>query len=692
MAIVTDQTITIHGVQVGISKPIQTLIANGDFTYDELAKFAYVGRYDFVNDKAGVFEPDTYGYIAGSAGAIAATGKYPICNDPTAPNWDTIDYVYLGKGERAYDNYGKMVLVYNMTSSDKEINKNFNDSNTACIVTEFNPRLIKMIVNISSYSKTATVGDVGSYTTYDPEASRNFVWMDDDSSAPFASLCIQHFDDAVYFSFPLYNNVFTTWQNISGNRDSMYVSLDYLFDDYMQSGDKLLSVWCDGGIDDFLTGANYSNSFVGIHDMSDDRGTKVVGVEYTSYPSYSGFGYTRASDLDTVLKQCAACGCYFEYNSTVYKPITTDGIVTDYTADLSRNGQWDLINNVSGNIIPDSPSGGGGDDDDEDDMESQALGASGSSGGFTKFFVMSPSDLSSFLTDFYSRADAGETLSGNLVCSYILGVSNSLWGSTENIPITIHNSAQGTPFISTNNYKHVKATNNYLTIGNFDVPRKTGTFYDFAPYTTYELFIPCCGWITLPDTVAGRKIYVSLQIDIATCGAKGIVKFDDGSTCAICSGVLGSSIPMAIIESGLLRGANVQASSSALGGALMAGSGFGSGNAGFGLSGVSQIMNGFIQSSIAGNTNYTNQKGSSGDITQFAMGHNCYIKITYPPLDKVVNENIFGHTIGYLCEEVGYLNAFHGFTVVSNPHIKIKATSTEKEEIKQLLEQGVILP
>lgn len=689
MAIVTDQTITIHGVSVGISKPIQTLIANGDFTYAELSKFAIVGRYDFVNDKAGVFEPDTYSYMAGTSAVISELEKYPVLNSPTAPGWDSVLYEYFGSGNRSYDNYGKMVLVYNMVSSDNTIGVNFNDGNTACIVTEFNPRLIKMMGSIYTGNVVADVGDTGSYTIYDPEASTNFVWYDDDTSAPFRCLCIQNFGDAVYFDFPLYNNIFNTKQNISGNRDSTYVSLDYIFDDYASSGNKLLSVWCDGGIDDFLVGANYGTSFVGVHDMSDDRGDKILVVRYVPYGAENS---VKASSLDTALKQLAGCGFYFEANGTVYKPITTDGIVTGYTADLSKNGQWDLINDVTGNTVPDTPPSPIPPTPSGDDMDSQELGATGSSGGFTKFFVMTPQDLSDFLTDFYSRAEPGETLSGNLVCSYILGVASSNWGSTESKPITIHNSAQGTPFVSAANYSLVNATNNYLTIGTYDVPRKTGTFYDFSPYSTYELFIPCCGWITLPDSVAGRTIRVSLQIDIATCSAKGIVKFDNGGTCAVCSGVLGSSIPMQVIESGLLRGANVQAGSNALGGALMSGAGFGSGNAGLGLGGISQVVSSFAQSAIAGNTNYTNQKGSSGDITQFAMGHNCYLKITYPPIDEVVNDSMFGHTVGYLCEEVGILSSFHGFTVCSNPHVHINATSTEKEEIKTLLEQGVILP
>ena len=148
MAITTDRQITVHGVTFGVSKPIQTLIANGDFTFDELSKFAIVGRHDFVNNVAGVFEPDTYSYMAGTSAAISELEKYPVLNSPTAPSWDSVLYTYFGSGNRSYDNYGKMVLVYNMVSSANTIGRNFNDNNEACIVTEFNPRLIKMLCTI----------------------------------------------------------------------------------------------------------------------------------------------------------------------------------------------------------------------------------------------------------------------------------------------------------------------------------------------------------------------------------------------------------------------------------------------------------------------------------------------------------------------------------------------------------------
>ena len=744
MAIVTDQTITIHGVSVGISKPIQTLIANGDFTFDELSKFAIVGRHDFVNDKAGVFAPDTYSYMAGSAGAIAATGKYPICNDPTAPNWNDIDYVYLGKGEREYDNYGKMVLVYNMASSVSNINKDFNDSNTACIVTEFNPRLIKMIVNISEYSKTATVGDVGSYTTYDPEASRNFVWMDDDTSAPFASLCIQHFDDAIYFSFPLYNNVFTTCQNISGNRDSMYVSLDYIFDDYMQTGDKLLSVWCDGGIDDFLTGANYANSFVGIHDMSDDRGTKVVGVEYTAYPSYSGFGYTRASDLDTVLKQCAACGCYFEYNNTVYKPITTDGIVTDYTADLSKNGEWDLINDVTGNTIPDTPGGGGGGGDDDPSDDQASGGIYGGAQGMCNLYYMTAGEIKDLQNWFRGTVfSPGIQIPGNFDPSdQLIGLMAfpiELGGSVDNTTITFR-TADNQSVDTGVSCQKAYGDDLKFDMGTIDIPARMAQrgvpFLDYS--CQIEVYIPFCDVVQLDvQQVIGTTLTCEMWINPATGDVSAMLSSGTHPV-AYTSGNCAQQLPISVSSYGAIAGAklaagnkttqtifstaqniikditNAGAIASAIGsrsainsqgmvdfqqatkiqsnlgiagaaGVKAAGTGI---NTALAL--TAQSFDNKYALQVAKNSAPTHVSGSFGACTSWHFPNYCYVKITRPHFKKPDN---YGHTEAVPVIATKQLSSLSGLTTCVNPDVSGIGTATmqELETIKSYLMSGVIL-
>ena len=686
MPIVTDQTITIHGVEVGISKPIQTLIANGDFTYDELSKYAIVGRHDFVNNVAGVFEPDNYYQQAGTSAAISELDKYPVLNSPTAPGWDSVLYTYFGSGNRSYDNYGKMVLVYNMVNSANTINKNFNDNNEACIVTEFNPRLIKMLGNIYTGTVNADVGDTGSYTIYEPEGSRSFVWMDDDTSAPFASLCIQHFDDAVYFDFPLYNSVFNAEQTISGNRDSTYVNLLHIFDDYMSTGNKLLSVWCDGGIDDFIVGANYGRSFNGIHVMTDDRGEKVLGVRYVPYGATI---YTRASSLDTALKQLAGCGFYFDYDGTTYKPIAEGGIVTGYTSDLDKNGEWDLINDVKGNTVPDTPGGGGG-SDDPFDVDPETYGWSGGEvSGMVKYYLLTSGQMGDLQSAIASNANWTIDYLNCVVSCFVVPNAGIFFDAP--IPTTVKFKLDdATKWDTGVACSRIQGTIN-KSGGTIAIPRLTNTFYDFEPYSDYSVYIPFCGRVPIKGNVClGREIKVTYYPDVPTCSLTAVVSCG-GATIAIAKGSFGTMTPVtsngsdrktaAVIGdvTPILTGIGTGIAGVALGNPLLVGAG-----AAQALGGIMGGVKDSVQS-------YAYSVGSTGDSSFFGAGNRCYYYANYPLIDEVVNNSMYGHSVGYLCNTVGKLSEFKGFTVCANPHVTFSATAEERDEIERLLSIGVIL-
>lgn len=701
MGIVTDRTITIHGVSVGISKPIQTLIANGDFTYAELSKFAIVGRHDFVNNKAGVYEPDTYSYIAGTSAAISELEKYPVLNSPTAPGWDSVLYTYFGPGKRSYDNYGKMVLVYNMVSSVNIIERDFNDGNEACIVTDINPRLLKMLCSIYTGTVNATVGDTGTYTIYEPETSRNFAWMDDDTSAPFASLCIQNFDDAYYFDFPLYNNMLIASQSISGNRDSTYVTLANITDDYMQTGNKLLSVWCDGGIDDFLVGANYGAEFVGAHDMSDDRGDKIV---YTHYIPYGANIYTRATSLDTALKQCASCGFYFEYNSTTYKPITSGGIVTGYTAELDKNSEWDLINNVTGNTIPDTPGGGGGDVDDEDNKDPISTTGAPFSSGLCHYYALT---AGSVLLDHISEAlgtwdieNTHKDLYKNLVSCKLIKPPAAI-PTTGSAPFTIYgvkpqyNGADITLPVVTGNPD--------ATFGPYTIDRKFGDFRDYAPYTRVSIYLPYCGWCDLPSHVVGRQVSVHYYTDIIAATCKAVV-FCSNNIIAEAAGVIGLDIPFVADNVGAKMQAVTAGMISALGGGIQLGAGIGtmvstkSGNgAKAALSGASQYLSGYSQMAMAFNENTTEISGKNGDGCCLAGATNIIIKIVRPKKGAYTTAPYtppgYGHGIGFVSQKQVKVSSVSGLLIADNVDTRgiSGATDAERAEIKRVLETGLIV-
>lgn len=117
--------------------------------------------------------------------------------------------------------------------------------------------------------------------------------------------------------------------------------------------------------------------------------------------------------------------------------------------------------------------------------------------------------------------------------------------------------------------------------------------------------------------------------------------------------------------------------------------GLATGNAMATVYGGSSFFSDGFNMALAANQNRTSVIGQNQDRTGFSDGTIIRIKSVY---QDVKIDPLFGHTIGYLCHESGTLNSFHGFTVCENPHVHISATSAEKEEIKRLLEEGVILP
>ena len=684
MAITTDRHINIHGVSVGVSKPIQTLIANGDFTYAELSKFAIVGRHDFVNNKAGVFEPDSYNHQAGTSAAISELEKYPVLNSPTAPGWGSVLYTYFGEGNRHYDNYGKMVLVYNMVASNNTIARDFTDNNEACIVTEFNPRLIKMLGKIYTGNVVADVGDTGNYTIYDPEGSRSFAWMDDDTAAPFASLCIQNFDDAYYFDFPLYNNIFSVQQNISGNRDSTYVSLQHIFDDYMQTGNKILSVWCSGGIDDFLVGANYGNSYVGVHNMSDERGDKILNVRYVPYGAECT---VKASSLDTALKQLAGCGFYFEVDGTVYKPITEGGVVTGYTADLTKNSEWDLINDVTGNTIPDTPSGGGGgaNGDELTDMLSrgQFYGS-----GLTKYYVDPPAaKLQKALGD-WDNIETGKDVLQNLLSYKILVFPSTTFsnGMTENFVIA------GTELKDENGNtitaKKLTSTG-AVNLPSIKITPTFNDFRDFAPYTKIQMFVPLCGWFDLPPWCMGRTISGEMYINPYSGTVRCLVRAD-GNVVAELGGNAAIDLPFNATAVGMKSAAvlsNLIQTAGAVGRAVMLPT----------VNTLAGAGSAALGSICAMNANYTESKGTMGDGSNVYGLYHVFIKITRPAtVDNAGNSLVtiptqYCHDYGRPCNKQLTLTAGDGYTQIMDANITGAMTDREKQMIIDGFRHGLIL-
>lgn len=401
---------------------------------------------------------------------------------------------------------------------------------------------------------------------------------------------------------------------------------------------------------------------------------------------------------DSVLDFWKGIGIKF-LGDKVYKPIIVDGYVTGYTDDLTVESDLDNYVGDTNHTVPGSrptptpptPSG-----DDYTDMD---LGISNITlGGLTKYAILNKSELVALISDYNSNASmAGSNFSNHIICLYRLGFPASSIATTSTGNIVMVRSAGDVDFTSqANTYNLVTKQTVFIDAGGINVPRMTNTFYDFSPYTSYELYIPGCGWIPLPDNVAGRSIHVYIVFDLPTCSAKGIVRIAGGvyggTTIATVNGVIGASCPFTIGENGQQRAAVMSANAQVASGIATGIVGGALANPYMAVAGGSNLLGGLFNAYTAGNTNYVSTKGGAADFSMFGDGGRAVLKINSPVIDSVVNNSDFGHTVGYMCNEIGQLNSFHGFTVCANPHIHISATSTEKEEIKRLLEEGVILP
>lgn len=334
----------------------------------------------------------------------------------------------------------------------------------------------------------------------------------------------------------------------------------------------------------------------------------------------------------------------------------------------------------------------------DDDYIDMGLGVETDGMAMYNMAVVTRDELIQLITDFEANADTGLSFIPHVLGLYKLGFESSQLLTTASDKIRLHKEPSKTAFNSVDNYNIVQNQEVLIDCGSITVDREellTNTFLDFSPYTTYEMFIPGCGWITLPDTIVGRTISVSIVFDLTTCSCKGVVRSEgallggSGTTLATVNGIIGSSVPLSINETGLQRAAIMNGSTQAamaLGTTFM---GVGIGNPYMGASGVAMAASALASNHIAGNSTYTSTKGGATDYSVFGDGWKAVLKITRPVLEIPDN---YGHSVGFVVNRYAQLSEFSGFTVCVNPHVHISATSDEKEEIKRLLESGVILP
>lgn len=415
-----------------------------------------------------------------------------------------------------------------------------------------------------------------------------------------------------------------------------------------------------------------------------------IGAMYQWYYYSQTGGRINPVTEQAYLKLASWYGGMFYHNGKYYKPIIEDGYVTGYTDDMTYPSDIDNWTDTTKHDVPPSPPGPGP-GPAGDDIDQNSFGGGSKLGGVDNLWLLTAQQLADLHTAMNNNNDPNFEPLNSIIS--VLGLAISpLYIFGDDIStltnITIKK-ADGTSWSSgVNGHICSSQVSSFGLTGNISIQRKYNNFLDYPPYASHEIFLPLCGWIPLPSCCIGRKLSVYYVPDIHTGGVRGLV-LCDGCIVGEKYGILGANIPFTSNGHGLMLGGIISGGVQTLADFATAMGGLATGNAMATIYGGSSFFSDGFNMALAANQNRTSVIGQNQDRTGFSDGTIIRIKSVY---QDVKIDPLFGHTIGYLCHESGTLNSFHGFTVCENPHVHISATSAEKEEIKRLLEEGVILP
>lgn len=231
-----------------------------------------------------------------------------------------------------------------------------------------------------------------------------------------------------------------------------------------------------------------------------------------------------------------------------------------------------------------------------------------------------------------------------------------------------------------------QCTSQYVTVdcGSLKIYSKYGSYLDYAPHTTADLYLPYVGGIQLDiNDVIDKTLSVKYSIDLLSgaCVAyvfvDGILHYQQAGNCAADAPMTGQQMPGLI--SGVLSILGTVAGGVASAGASTAGL-------------VSAAAGGAVDAAGAVTNMLKHKISYAGTISSWAglMGAQTpYLILTPPKAAIPAGQNTI---MGYPAWVSGRIGNFTGFTVCEVDRIDAtRATEEEVEEIKALFAAGVIL-
>lgn len=371
-----------------------------------------------------------------------------------------------------------------------------------------------------------------------------------------------------------------------------------------------------------------------------------------------------------------------------YKPIISGGMVTGYSTDMNAKSdidEWEILENHNIPITPPIIN------NDNDDIESVGYGYFSNTVMGTLYSLYNKLDLEKISQWFYNQTEKID-IANNVISlkeiPFSLAALNIVPLDTD-LKIGGVNVTYNNENIKVGQIVSSATTSLSVLFGEFNIPRLSGTFLDYAPYTKYELLLPFAPTpVTLPDWCINKTVQAIFLYDIYTTSCQYVIECNGERICSV-SGCFGVDRPISAqnvaLKDASRLSAQVATASSVLGGVMSASTG----NIGGIMSGAIGGVSALSQMIMSGKQNYMYTVGANGDSSSVGLCHAVHLKITRT---LSAEDSNFTHVYGRPLCKYKKLSSVTGYTKCDNVNTNgLSCSENEKQRIKQLLETGIYI-
>ena len=225
-----------------------------------------------------------------------------------------------------------------------------------------------------------------------------------------------------------------------------------------------------------------------------------------------------------------------------------------------------------------------------------------------------------------------------------------------------------------------------INLGTCSLTKTFNSFLDYEPYSNYYIYIPYCGVYELNSlNYINKKVDVKLIVDFLT-GACTACVYANNLLLDQFDGHIGIDVPISTMDTFSLAEQQVRGKTNTVNNIVGSVASFATGNIAGGImnlinAGESELENNMLKPEIS--------KGvSSTPMISNFLPQKCYFIVSNPILQTSEN---FGKQIGYVCNKTYFLNQLKGFTKVMNPLIDFSVDEYEKNELINILSNGIYI-